>query len=337
MVNLTLPAPARYFPLDKGIYDVAPGLNPLGRDFGNGKRDSELFQITSRFKSFRRNKLEARRERISKYVCEERYPPAVSSRVNRAIVERLLAEHPDLFEWTEGPGGGGELFARHTGDRIPLDDAYQLGARVSPKGADSPAFVSAFDALCLQFECDLAVMLQERGGADHLANIHLCAPTHWAAEQKIGKSFFEIHDPVPHVEKIQSASRALVQAMIHKGPYVRFVWGFATDARLNHHPEPPLGWDSDTWNGRAWNASRQPSPFLLRVERQFTWGIPEVSAGLFGIQVFFIEGSDIRREARERELLLSAIQSMSPRSLLYKSIEQSREPLLSWLRAGACS
>ena len=25
-----------------------------------------------------------------------------------------------------------------------------------------------------------------------------------------------------------------------KGPFVRFAWGFSTDTRLNHHPEPPL-------------------------------------------------------------------------------------------------
>ena len=334
MVNLTLPAPARYFPLDKGIYEVAPGLNPLGRDFGNGKLDSALFQITSRFGTFRRNKLEARRERISKYLCEERYPQTVSNRVNQALVDRLLAEHPELFVWTEAPGGGGELFARHTGDRIPLDAQYQLRGRGAPEEGESPEFVSAFDALCLQFECDLAVMLQTADGSDHLANIHLCAPTHWSAEGKIGKSFFEIHDPIPHVEKIQSASRALVQAMIHKGPYVRFVWGFATDDRLNHHPEAPSGQDPDTWNGRAWNSDRRPSPFLLRVERQFTWGIPEVGAGLFGIQVFFIEGCDIRQQPRERNLLLSAIETMSPRSQAYKSIERSRDSLLNWLRSG---
>ena len=85
-----------------------------------------------------------------------------------------------------------------------------------------------------KFECDLAVMRAEgekQDFRDWLASIHLCAPSHWAAEDKIGLPFTAIHAPIPHIEKVNAAAESLVRAMIHRGPYVRFVWGFAAPLR----------------------------------------------------------------------------------------------------------
>ena len=326
-----LPSPARYFPLDKGLYEVAPGLHPLTRSFGNGTLDSQAFQITSAFPRYRANKLACRAERLSKYVQDRDLEPEASSAVNAFLVERLVEDHPDLFT-REALGDGCILHAHHTRDRIPLDSQFELRAGSS----EAAPFASAFDALCMQFECDLAVMRAEgekQDFRDWLASIHLCAPSHWAAEDKIGLPFTAIHAPIPHIQKVNAAAESLVRAMIHRGPYVRFVWGFATDDRLNHHPEPPPGHDAATWRGRSFDANREPSPFLLRVERQLTWGIPSVNAALFGIHVSFIEGTAIRDNARERELFTSALRSLSPASRVYKSVEGSLDHVLAWLEA----
>jgi hypothetical protein len=64
------------------------------------------------------------------------------------------------------------------------------------------------------------------------------------------------------------------------------------------------------------------------------WGIPEVGVGLFGIQVFFIEGCGIRQQPGEREPLLSATKTKSTRSQACKSIERSSQLPLNWLRPG---
>jgi hypothetical protein len=340
-----LPSPARYFPLEKGLYEVAPGLHPLGRDFGNGPLDAQLFQLTRAFPRYRANKVRCRAERFAKYVGEHDLAPEAARAVNRFLVERLLAEHPALVA-LEGPGGGGArdsgaartLVCAHTGDCIPLGEDFELvHARASNDALahdDAAPFRSAFDALCMQIECDLAVVRAEGAGEtfrDWLAGIHLCAPSHWAAEEKLGLPFTAIHGPIPHIEKVNAAAESLVRAMIHRGPYVRFVWGFATDDRLNHHPEPPPGEDREAWRGRAFDASRQPSPFLLRVERQVTVGIPEASAALFGIHVSFIEGAAIRANERERTLFASALRSLSAASRVYKSIEGNLDRVLAYL------
>ena len=327
-----LPPPARYFPLDKGVYEVAPGLSPLTRSFGNGPLDQQVFQITKRFPDFHENKLRCREERLEKYVQRRNLPEATSTAVNRFILERLLQEHPELFHWKPLPSGG-VLECLHTGARIHLDSNFELAQSSSPSaaGGDPAGYQSAFDALCLQFESDRAVMQVEADGNDWLAQIHLCAPSHWAAEEKIGQPFTAIHAPIPHIEKVNAAARGLVNAMIFKGPYVRFVWGFATDDRLNHHPVSPPGFSAAEWRGRSFNASRTPSPFLLRVERQVTFGLPAVQAALFGIHVSFIEGEAIRNHPKERELLTSALRSLSPESRIYKSVEGSLESVLEYL------
>jgi dimethylamine monooxygenase subunit A len=328
-VTVELPSPARYFPLEKGLYEVAPGLHPLGRSFGNGALDSQALQITSAFPRYRANKLAARAERFSKYVTATECDARTASAVNAFLVERLCAEHPELFT-REAQGDACILHAHHTGDRIALDPSHAL----AEGSVGEVPFASAFDALCLQFECDVAVVRAEgerETFRDWLAALHLCAPSHWAAEDKIGLPFTAIHAPIPHIEKVNAAAESLVRAMVHRGPYVRFVWGFATDDRLNHHPEPPLGEDPGTWRGRAFDEAREPSPFLLRVERQVTVGIPEAGAALFGIHVSFIEGAAIRANERERTLFAAALRSLSPASRVYKSIEGSLDRVLAYL------
>ena len=340
-----LPSPARYFPLDKGLYEVAPGLHPLGRDFGNGPLDGQLFQVTRAFPRYRAQKLRCREERFGKYVGDRDLAPEVSRAVNRFLVTRLAAEHPRLFaiergdridaahDASDGVDDRDEPFTlacAHTGDRIPFGADFELR-----EGApEASGFRSAFDALCMQFESDLAVVRAEGAGEtfrDWLAQIHLCAPSHWAAEDKLGLPFTAIHARIPHIEKVNAAAESLVRAMIHRGPYVRFVWGFATDDRLNHHPEPPPGEDRGAWRGRAFDEDRTPSPFLLRVERQVTVGIPEAGAALFGIHVSFIEGAEIRANERERALFASALRSLSPASRVYKSIDGSLDRVLAYL------
>jgi hypothetical protein len=107
-----------------------------------------------------------------------------------------------------------------------------------------------------------------------------------------------------------------------------------TDDRLNHHPEAPPGWEPARWRGRSIDPAREPSPFLLRVERQTLIGLPEVNSALFLIRVSHLEGSMIRANPEWRSKLMGAIRSMSPASLRYKGLENDRDTVLDWLSEG---
>ena len=61
----------RYFPIDKGIYEVSPGLRPLGTDLGFGNSDKNIFQIDEGFSSARENKLACRAENLDKYFIQK--------------------------------------------------------------------------------------------------------------------------------------------------------------------------------------------------------------------------------------------------------------------------
>ena len=331
-----LPKPARYFPLDKPVYEVAPGLKTWASDLGNGEADQKIFQLDSEFPKYRASKLEARNERLSKYVCETPLLDAVRVRVTRFILERLTHEHPDFFEWKPlGSDGSGHFHCKLTHEHFELGPKMEL---VSQPQSKTP-YASALDAVMSQVQEDLGVVIgtdpsasaDSAGPKDRLASLHLCSPSHWAAEDKIGKSFFAIHEPIPGVEKLNRASKAIVDAMIHKGPYVRFVWGFATDHRLNHHPIAPDGFSHQEWHGRSFANDRDPSPFLMRLERQVVWGLPDVDASLFFIRVYFIEGNELRSHPHERDLLVGAIRSMTPESLKYKGLDRCRDEVLAWL------
>ncbi len=319
-----LPLPARYFPIEKGLYEVAPGLRTLGTAFGNGKKDELLFQLDSHFQHYRENKLKCRQENLSKYYCTHDFSAPVSTAVTQFFIDRLLLEHPTYFRLSEESPSLKTLECLLTNERLIFDKNLKL------QNGDLP-YTSSFDALCSQVQEDVAVMCVDESGKNWLSNIHLCSPAHWKAEDKIGKNFVQIHEPVAGIEKINKAAHSIVDAMIYKGPYVRFVWGFATDQRLNHHPTPPHNTDPLEWKGRSFEHKENQSNFVLRIERQVLWGFPKVNAALFTIRIYFIEGDEIKKNPKEKALLKSGLLSMTQENRIYKGIDQDFDKVISWL------
>ena len=282
-----LPGPALYTPWTKGVYDVAPGLRVLGSDFGNGELDQVLFQFDSSFLKYRENKLRCRAERVDKYCLRQELRPEVEAAAADLICQRLLVEHPSLFE--ERSDG---LYSELTGEIVRSD----------------------LDALALQIPEDLAIVqLTDHG--DRIAYLNLCSPSHWAGESKIGRSFFETHLPIPGFERVNAVAPAMVDSMVRKGPFVRFVWGLESDDRLNHHPEPPLGEEPLLWNGRQFERG-----WWVRTERQVVWGLPSVNAALFVIRVGFVASAVVLNSEGLLNSLVSAVRSMSPEARNYKGV-----------------
>ncbi len=281
----SLPAPLKFFPVERGVYEVAPGLKPLG--------ENKVFTFDTEFARFRENKLACQAERVAKYFQTANFSPEVSRAVNEFLVTQLIKEVPDLFSREENV-----LHCRLTGETIAVD----------------------FAAICMQIQEDVAVVCRD-GDKNWLAAIHLCSPSHWAAEDKIGKNFVDIHAPVPHIEKINNIAGNLVNGMISRGPFMRSVWGIAKDFRLNQHPVQPT---------KPISAPAK-SPFVLRYERQVIWSLPEVEASVFFIRPYFTEAGEIRRNPRERDLLRAGLLSMSAQSREYKGIAHDFTQMIAWL------
>jgi len=324
-----LPEPAFYFPVEGGIYQVTAGLKNLGTDFGNGPADGRIIQIDKNFTRYQKNKLECRAERLGKYFATSGFDPEIEVACTRKLISILMEEYPGFFRWRGDGDGTGRLDCAPTSETLTFKNFVLSG--VAGTAPIHPPYAGAFDALVNQISEDVAVVRRQQD-KDWLAAIHLCAPGHWAAENKIGKTFQATHAPVPHIEPISRAARAMVHAMISKGPFVRFVWGFGSDDRLNHHPDPAPGWDAAKWKGRSFQSVPEGEcPFFLRLERQVTVGIPEVDAALFFIRVYYIDGREIRQNPAQRDLLRSSLRTMDAESRQYKGLTESMAPLLEWL------
>ncbi len=326
--DILSPAP-QYFPIEKGIYELGPGLRSLGTDLGNGEMDKVVFQIAADFSRFRANKLKARQESFDKYIQKKDLSALAEKTVAQFILEHLLVNYPALFSLTKSDPQ--LLRCRLTEDQISFDSDYQLRAfKPAQNWGQDLLPRDLLDALLLQLPEDISI-LQKEGEQDWLAYLNLCSPSHWAAEDKIGLNFKAVHSPIPGIEKMLKASDNLTEAMIHKGPFVRFVWSFVTDTRLNHHPIAPAGEDPVQWKGRSFN-KEATEPFQLRVERQTTTGFPEANASLFTIGLSFIPASEIQKNDLWRKNLKSALESMTPESKFYKGVSHCFHDLMDYLQ-----
>lgn len=148
---------------------------------------------------------------------------------------------------------------------------------------------------------------------DWMALGYVFYPSSWLPEEKVGRSFREIHEPVPGMDL--SRSRQYVEAMIHAGPFERFVWSPLFERRLNCHPRYPRA---------AFNPAR---PVLfIKVERQVTVGLPEHGALLFLLKQSLIPQAEIDKRALAR-----AIEGMTPDQREYKGIGGCFAELTTWL------
>jgi dimethylamine monooxygenase subunit A len=306
---IVLPSVARYKPWMKGVYEVAPALRPIGSDFGNDSQDGCLIQLDHDFPHYRVNKIAAYADDREKYFGVSNLSLPVSLAVANAIASCLADDYPAFYS-----RDARSLRCELTEEQVE----WTIDGRLDRERSHLAIHCThLLEALAFQIEADLAVVVREADGSDRVAAVHVCAPSHWDPVSKIGQSFFQTHTVVPGFERINTAASRMVDAMIRQGPFVRFVWGVESDDRLNHHPEPPAGWEMDTWNGRRFDQH----PFWVRVERQSLIGLPDVQAALFVIHAKTSSGEDVLRSSGERRALLSAINSMSPEARRYKGLD----------------
>ena len=317
--SIPLNSPCHYFPFRKGIYEVVPGLQPLGTDFGNGKKDSNIFQIDQEFHSYHQNKETCRKEGIKKYVHFDEFNGDISQKIVKFCLERLVKEYPKVFHLKNGKNNQKIFQNLLTKEELIFNKEFSL---------NSSHYLNAFDALAFQVQEDLAVWcLDFKSKRNWLSAIHLCAPNHWSPREKIGKDFRKVHAPVANNEKIIRPAPSLVEAMVFKGPFVRFVWGLATDRRLNHHPDPPKGEDQKEWRGRVFDP-KNPTLFV-RIERQTLFGFSKVGASLFTIRTYFLDCKDLSKNDQQK--LTLAIKSMNEDEKKYKGLDRDFGSIINWL------
>jgi len=155
---------------------------------------------------------------------------------------------------------------------------------------------------------DFAVLTRTEDG-DRVLFLHACFPSGWRPEQVLGQSFVGIHQHIPGIDAVTRKARSLVDAMLSRGPYVRFVWTICADEELDHHPEQGAraAWSNNTPQG------------YLRVERQTLVPLPGHVSSLFLIRTYLYGFDELTLP--QRLTLRSALQQMPPETLRYKRLE----------------
>lgn len=280
---MSLPDPARYFPVKDGPLRMEAGLLRHGTDFGNGAADGLFFQVDGE---------------LERYLAAKRAVPATRhAQLTRDAVEGEI--HAVVLAWLRAT-----LAREHPARHAALD------ASAAPTG---------YAPLASVLQEDLVVLRRLPDGASSAIAVYVCAPSGWRPERIHGASFGAIHDPVPDFAKDPRAERSMVDAMVERGPYVRFVWTVTADANLDHHPEEGR---REPW--------RSDGSGFLRVERQTTVPFAAQQASLFLIRTYLTPFTDLT--PAERGTLARAIAVMPAAVAAYKGLDAIGATVLEVLR-----
>jgi len=277
-----LPRPARYFPVKPIPLRMEAGLQRHGTDFGNGVADRLFFQVDVELERYLAVKRTTPAGRHATLVRDE-HDTTIHDAVDAWLRATLAREHPERMA------------------ALPDPESATL--------ADVAAVVQE----------DLVVLRRRDGGSEAIA-VHVSAPSGWRPERIHGASFGAIHGPVPDFAKRAEAERSMVDAMVERGPYVRFVWTVSADDELDHHPE----------EGRRapW---RTDGPGFLRVERQTTVPFREQQASLFLIRVYVYSFDSLT--ADQRDVLARALALLPDEVARYKGLDSVRDTVQAVLAA----
>ena len=157
---------------------------------------------------------------------------------------------------------------------------------------------------------------QVRGGC-------VCFPSGWSLREKIGKSLFLTHAPVPGLNNDLGANISKLLSRIEVDQFFqRTNWGLTGAAELDQHPRhkiPAIAPEAD------------PQGVHLRIEWQVLTAI-SVAALLFGIRVFHVPIEEVKSSPELASRLARNLETMPDAVAQYKRLDQCRGWLVKYLR-----
>jgi hypothetical protein len=166
----------------------------------------------------------------------------------------------------------------------------------------------------MQMTADLAVV-QIDDSRDSLAAGHICIPSSWRLEEKVGRPFVEVHEPVPGIS--MNGAEAMMQSLASKGPYERYAWGVTNYDVLDQEA--------------GVHADVAPEPLFVRIERQTTHPLLGCDAWLFTIHPVNIPVGGLTEA--QRGGLARAIESMTEAQAAYKGLTRTRAAVVAAIRS----
>lgn len=160
---------------------------------------------------------------------------------------------------------------------------------------------------------DFVIWAPNKQGQLSAQVLSVCFPSGWDPQEKVNRTFLEIHQPVPDFETVNRASEHISRMITTQGPFVRSVWTIANSGELNRRPDRCRPWTTEGLDS-MW----------YRAERQVTIPI-EGRAALFLIRVYMVPLVEIFQDPDRRQRILDSIASMTGSVLSYKNLDYVKE------------
>lgn len=199
-----------------------------------------------------------------------------------------------------------------------------------PGVAERFAGVTSLDDAMLGVQEDLVVMRRapdDDPAAATAVYLHVSFPTSWCPECSRGRTFLELHAPVPALHAFKAPNRPRLARSLYdrRRTTVRFVWSLTSDPRLDRR-RCPTGVHASV--ATRWEDA---STAWLRVERQVVVPVNDVLS-LFLIRVY---RTDVRRlTADQRATLRRSVAGMDPALAAYKGFAADAATILALLADG---
>ena len=215
-----------------------------------------------------------------------------------------------------------------------------LGQRIYAYLQQQQGLARLLDVVGLCMQEDIVIMrgtsnqATREAASDNTANdyaeaLQVCFPSAWNPRSRLGQDFGAIHAPVAHSYRLQQAQPRVMQALLSKGPFLRFVWSISPHASLNHNP----AWPASGYNQPASDDLPSLEQLYFRVERQTTCAFPALQRCMFSIRIFQQPLLEVVHNADRRQRLGQALQAMDAAHLRYKSLDKLLPMLLPWLES----
>ena len=319
-------SPTVYHPYLNGLYTVSAGLYRLGAQPIEGRLETHTFSFDQTYPLYIAAKVGARNRALHEYYALAGLNAGLRGAVLEFACRTAAHDSGGVLAWD-----GATLTNRALGWAGTLDVQRGTLEKLERFPAPHAALVAgvqpldALDYLAMNVQEDLSILVAAPDGTDHLAALHVLLPEKWNPLDKIGRSFAEVHAPVAGSAAMIASAPKLIQAVVSRGPFARFVWGVTPSGRLDHHPNvpPEAGLTDD------------PAQYLLRVERQTLHGFPAHSGALFTIRAYLYPLRALLCTPEQAAALASGIRSMTPEQLKYKGLTRRGPGLLAWLTQGA--
>ena len=234
--------------------------------------------------------------------------------------------------------------------QVIRDEGAWLAVRDFVKRLEPAADAASIDTLGRTWEPDFVIL--DRAAPHQVRGGCVCFPSGWSLGEKIGKSLFLTHAPVPGLNDDLGANISKLLSRIEVGQFFqRTNWGLTGAAELDQHPRHKIP---------AIAVSPDPRSVWLRIEWQVLTAIsgdsgmatPSASdlssvasakeeakqrstgpaALLFGIRVFHVPIEEVKATPELALRLARNLETMPDAVAQYKRLDQCRAALVKYLR-----